>query len=119
MKKIYVILLLMAISIGSLFAYDWYVDVTLESGNGYIETWWEDTPGNDYFIDYSFYQEGQTKEFTVSLWPPEDPVPNKFCAEGLGDYNECPAGPHGTHHYLYIYDQDGPIPPDPTIPQMH
>ena len=39
-----------------------------------------------------------------------------FFANGLGDYDQCPAGEHGTHHYLNIADPFGPQPRDDDDP---
>ena len=67
MKKIYAILLLLAISIGTLFAYDWYVHTKLVSGNGTITTEYNADDGN-HLIDTSEYASGESKPFTVSLF---------------------------------------------------
>ncbi len=115
MKKISVILLLLAMTVGSLFANDWYVHTKLVSGNGSITTEYNAADG-DHHIDTSWYISGQQKDFTVSLWPPGDYVPNYFFAYGLGDYDQCPAGDSGTHHYLYICDPSGAQPRDDDDP---
>jgi len=114
MKKIYAILLLTAISLSSLLAYNWYVTTKCVNGNGYIETAYTDAAEIDHQIDYSIYIAIQSKPFTVTVWPP-DPVPDLFWAEGLGDYDECPAGEIGSHHNLII-DSENPLPRDDDDP---
>jgi len=117
MKKISVILLLLAISLGSLFAYSWYVQTKLVQGEGYITTKVWDVEGYE-VMDDSWYYSDQSKNFTESR-DTDEPLPDLFTAEGLGDYDEVPAGEIGSHHYLYISDPDGPKHKDLTIPPFY